>query len=64
MLKYDKEKKEKEIEQKNEVDKLKKENKEKLGEYKLLYDESLRLMKEEIEELNKNYLIKFDEVKK
>ena len=62
--KYDKEKKEKEIAQKNELDKLKKENKEKLEEYKLLYDESVRLMKEEIEELNKNYLIKFDEVKK
>ena len=62
--KYEKEKKEKEIIQKNEINKMKKENTEKLNEYKLLYDESVRLMKEEIESMKKNYLNKFEDIKK
>ena len=61
--KYEKEKEEKELIHNEEINKIKKENNDKLEEYKSLYDESVRLMKEEIEEIKKNYLAKFDEIK-
>ena len=62
--KYSKEKKEKEDFYNDEIKKLKKENNEKLIEYKTSYEESVRLMKEELENMKKNYLTKFDEIKK
>ena len=62
--KYSKEKKEKEDFYNDEINKLKKENNDKLIEYKTSYEESVRLMKEELENMKKNYLTKFDEIKK
>ena len=62
--KYSKEKKEKEDFYNDEIKKLKKENNDKLIEYKTSYEESERLMKEELENMKKNYLTKFDEIKK
>ena len=62
--KYSKEKKEKEDFYNEEINKLKKENNDKLIEYKSSYEESVRLMKEELENMKGDYLKKFDEFKK
>ena len=60
--KYEKEKKESEEKHNSEIESIKKEHTSKLEEYKSMYDESVRLLKEELEILKQLYGQKYNEL--